>query len=102
MQALKDLLPAKKLDQYGLCAKVIDDQTIFYVCKRVLVEEYGARGGENITPVYYKEKEKRLLLSPRSSLWASEAHMRRAHIMKRINELLGSEVLAEVKVTSHF
>lgn len=99
MQALKELLPARNL---GICTKTIDDKTIFYVCKKVLVEEYGVRGGENIIPTNYQEKEKKLLLSPKSSLWASEAHMRRFHLVKRINELIGSPVLAEVKVTSHF
>lgn len=92
MRTLKDLLPQKRVAQ-----KVsIDDKTVFYLCKRVLVEEYGIRGGENIIPVLYKDGK--LFLSPRSSLWASEITLQKTHLCKRINALLGSDEVCEVKL----
>lgn len=97
MQSLKDLLPTKKIN---IVPKVLDEKTIFFVCKQVLVEEYGVRGGENIIPTFLKEKK--LFLSPRTSLWASEAHIRREHLVRRINDLLGSPVLVEIKISQHF
>lgn len=75
----------------------IDEKTVFYICKRVLIEEYGARGGENIIPSFYKEKK--LFLSPRSSLWSSEIWLARSRIQERINAMLGCEAVVEVKVT---
>ncbi len=99
MQALKELLPRKKIFVADTSPAMIDEKTIFYVCKRVLIEEYGARGGENIIPTYLKDKK--LFLSPKSSLWGSEAHMRRAHLVRRINDLLGSQILLEIKISQH-
>lgn len=102
MQSLKDLLPLKKIAAAEPVFRpaLIDEKTIFYVCKTVLVEEYGARGGENLIPTYLKEKK--LFLSPRTSLWASEAHIRREHLVRRINELLGGPVLVEIKISQHY
>lgn len=93
MKTLKDLLPRK------IAASVsgeADEKTVFYICKRVLVEEFGVRGGENVIPSFYREKK--LFLSPRSSLWSSEIWLSRGHIRKRINEMLGCEAVVEVKV----
>lgn len=92
MQTLKELLPKKQRTQ----PKEIDEKTIFHIARQVLVEEYGVRGGENIIPTYYKDKK--LFLAPRSSLWGSEAYLMREHIAKRINVILGSEEVKEVKI----
>jgi len=93
MRTLKDLLP-KKL---RAPLKEIDEKTIFHIAKQVLVEEYGARGGENIIPNYYKDKK--LFLAPRSSLWGSEIYLMREHIAQRINAILGSEEVKEIKIS---
>lgn len=93
MRTLKDLLPKKRLS----IPKEIDEKTIFHIAKRVVTEEYGARGGENIIPVFYKEKK--LFLSPRSSLWASEILLQRTRLCARINDILGTEAVKEIKIT---
>lgn len=93
MKTLQELLPKKR----GIPSGEIDEKTIFHIVKRVLVEEYGVRGGENIIPSFYKEKK--LFLSPRSSLWASEIYLMRDHLVKRINEVLGEETIKEIKIT---
>ncbi len=93
MRTLKELLPKKSRSGGG----DIDEKTIFHIAKRVVVEEYGVRGGENIVPVFYKEKK--LFLSPRSSLWASEILLQRRHLCQRINEVLGREEVQEIKVS---
>ncbi|MDO8565760.1 MAG: DciA family protein [Candidatus Moranbacteria bacterium] len=92
MRTLKELLPRKQLT----IPKEIDEKTIFHIAKQVLIEEYGARGGENIIPSYYKNKK--LFLSPRSSLWSSEAYLMREHLVSRINAILGSEAVKEIKI----
>ncbi len=94
MRTLKELLPLKKT---VLNPEVLDEKTVFYVCKRVLIEEYGVRGGENIIPSFYKEKK--LFLTPRSSLWSSEVWLQRDRIRERINTVLGCEGVVEVKIS---
>ena len=93
MRVLKDLLPKKSRAENG----GIDEKTIFHIAKRIVIEEYGVRGGENITPVLYKEKK--LFLSPRSSLWASEILLQRARLCERINATLGQDAVEEIKVS---
>lgn len=93
MRTLKELLPRER----DVAPKEIDEKTIFHIAKRILIEEYGARGGENIIPSFYKDKK--LFLSPRSSLWASEIYLMQDHLAQRINEVLGSEEIKEIKIT---
>lgn len=93
MRTLKELLPKKRLS----VPQEIDEKTIFHIAKRVVTEEYGVRGGENIIPTFYKEKK--LFLAPRSSLWASEILLGRTHICKRINDILGTEAVKEIKIS---
>jgi predicted nucleic acid-binding Zn ribbon protein len=93
MQTLKDLLPQKRTS----LSKEIDEKTIFHIAKRVLVEEYGIRGGENIVPTFYKDKK--LFLSPRSSLWASEVLLMREKLIRHMNMMLGSDAVKEIKIT---
>ncbi|MDD2766875.1 MAG: DciA family protein [Candidatus Moranbacteria bacterium] len=94
MRNLKDLLPRKRSSSVVV---EIDEKTIFHIAKRILIEEYGVRGGENIIPSFYKEKK--LFLSPRSSLWANEVYLMKEHITRRINEMSGNEVVKEIKIT---
>jgi hypothetical protein len=54
MKNIKDLLPKR---QVTTKVPVLDEKTIFYIAKKVLVEEYGLRGGENIIPSLYQEKK---------------------------------------------
>lgn len=93
MRILKELLPKKSHNEHG----DIDEKTIFHIAKRVVTEEYGARGSENIIPVFYKEKK--LFFSPRSSLWASEILLQRVRLRQRMNEILGREEVREIGVS---
>lgn len=93
MRTLKELLPKKQ----HAASRHIDEKTILHIAKRVVTEEYGVRGGENIIPVLYRDKK--LFLSPRSSLWASEILLQRVRLCQRINETLGVEEVHEVKVS---
>lgn len=92
MRTLKELLPKKHLS----ASKEADEKTVFYIAKRVVKEEYGMRGNENILPVLYKEKK--LFLAPRSSLWASEILLQRLRLCSRINDILGAEAVKEIRI----
>ncbi len=81
----------------GIPSTTVDEKTLFYICKKVLVEEYGIRGGENIIPVFYKEKQ--LFLSPKSSLWGNEVWLQRESLKRKINALIGAEAVVAIKIS---
>lgn len=98
MRTLKDLLPKNKKTtrfQAGLGVN-IDEKTIFFIAKKILVTEYGIRGGENIIPTLYKDKK--LYLSSRSSLWGNEIWLERESLKDKMNSLLGGEAIVEIKL----
>jgi hypothetical protein len=95
MRTLKDLLP-KKQTQARQKMSLLDEQTVFYIAKKILVEEYGLRGGENIVPTLYKDKK--LYLTSRSSLWGNEIWLEKESLKRKMNHLLGGEGIAEIKI----
>jgi hypothetical protein len=94
MKTIKDLMP-KRGGVYT--PEVLDEKTVFHVCRKVLLEEYGVRGSENIIPSLYKEK--RLFLSPRSSLWGNEVSLEREVLRNKVNTLIGSDAVSEIVVS---
>lgn len=96
MRTLKELLPQGQGLHTRIGVESVDEKTVFFVCKKVLIEEYGMQGGENIIPSFYKEKK--LFLSPRSSLWSSEIWLGRDRLRNRINITLGCEAVLEIKI----
>lgn len=93
MKNIKDLLPKR---QVATKVPVLDEKTVFYIAKKVLVEEYGLRGGENIIPSLYQEKK--LFLSSRSSLWGNEVWLEKERLRNKMNAWLGTEGIVEIKV----
>lgn len=97
MKNLKDLLPKKQLQtHHSGPGKGFDEQTVFHIAKKVLREEYGLRGIENIVPARYIEKK--LYLSSRSSLWGNEIWLERERLREQMNSFLGQEAIIEVKI----
>lgn len=97
MKTIKKLLSQKQKILSSSKEQEIDEKTIFHIAKLIIMEEYGKRGGENLTPTFYKDKK--LFFSPKSSLWASEIMLERAYICKRINKMIGAEVVKEIKIS---
>ncbi len=96
MRTLKDLLPKKQRDTHHKQVQNFDEQTVFYIAKKILMEEYGLRGGENITPTLFQEKK--LYLSSRSSLWGNEVWLEKERLKQKMNTLLGCEAIQEIKI----
>lgn len=90
MQTLKNLLPKKREKVLG----DVDEKTILYITKKILTEEYGLRGAENIFPTTYRNKKVFLLV--KNSLWMNEVFLCRESIQKRINLLLGEECICGI------
>jgi hypothetical protein len=93
MRNIRDLLPKR---QSSKAPVLLDEKTIFYIAKKVLVEEYGIRGGENIIPSLYQDKK--LFLSSRSSLWGNEVWLEKERLRDKMNTWLGTEGILEIKV----
>lgn len=97
MRTLKDLLPTKhRIARKKSKVFSIDEKTVFYVVRKIIQEEYGLRGGENIIPTLYKDKI--IFLSSISSLWGNEIWIERERLRGKINLLLGDEVIREIKI----
>ncbi len=94
MKTLRDLLPKRESKRVP---EMLDEKTIFHICRKVLLEEYGVRGSENIIPSLYKDK--RLFLSPRSSLWGNEISLEREALRNKMNAVIGSEAVDGIVVS---
>ena len=92
MRSLKQLLPERQ----PIVGGEADEQTVFFVCRRVIQEEFGARGSENITPAVFREKK--LYVSSAGSLWTSEVLLRKRLLQARINAVLGAETVLDIRV----
>jgi len=76
------------------CRGDIDDKTIVYLCNQYLRTEYGRRGAVAVQAVRIHGSV--VVIAVESALWAQEIWMRRAAIVRHINELCGAEVLTKV------
>lgn len=81
-------------DQNRKKNKQIDEKTIFHVFSQIILQEYGVRGQRGIIPSFYKEKI--LFIHFTQSLWAQEVWMNRAHIIKQLNDRIGSVVVHKI------
>ncbi len=94
MRTLRDLLPKKQI--FSATKNVLDEKTVFYIAKKVLTEDYGLKGVENIIPTLFQEKK--LFLSARSSLWGNEIWLEKDRLKEKMNKLLGTEAIQEIKI----
>lgn len=92
MKKLGLFLKNKNLQQ----KTVLDGQTVFYVFRKVIQEEFGKQGASNLQPDYYAKGK--LFIKTESSNWASELWMNRNKIIRGINKELGAEEVLEIKM----
>lgn len=79
---------------------ILDDQTVFYIFRKMVAQEYGVRGGQYIEARYYKNKK--LFVAAKNSLWMSELQLSRQHFIDAINKEIGSDAVNEIKIESSF
>lgn len=92
MRTIKDLIRR----QVAGIPDQIDEKVIFHIASRVIKEEYGRQGSENITPTFYKNNT--LFFTSQSSLWANEVLLKKVYICERICVVLGVGVVEEIKI----
>lgn len=76
----------------------MDDQTVFFVLKKVIKEEYGKFGLEKMKPGYFSNKT--LHIKTKSSAWASELWTNRNKLIKKINLELGGNYIEKMKMNN--
>ena len=74
----------------------IDDKTIFHILSKIIKQEYGNQGVENIIPEYYEKNT--IFVSFGQSLWAQEVWLNRGKLIDKVNNEIGSKVLYNIKV----
>lgn len=97
MQSLQSLLKTKGIvNSTKLNSAQVDDRTVFFVFYKVIQEEFGKMGRENLEADYFANKK--LFIKSKSSAWASHLWLEKERIARKINEELGGECVRELKM----
>lgn len=75
---------------------MLDDQTVFYVFRKVIKEEFGNVGIEKLIPDYYNNKT--IFVKSDSSAWKAEIWLQRDRIVRKMNAELGEGSIERIKV----
>jgi len=92
MKLIRNYLSKKNIFQ----PKALDDQTVFYVFRKVIKDEFGNVGIENLIPDYYNNKT--IFVKSDSSVWKSEIWLNRERIVRKMNVELGAGTIEKIKV----
>jgi len=92
MKSLRDLINKKKT----VGPLNLDDQTVFYVFRKVVKEEFGNVGVEKFTADYFGNKI--LHIKSTSSAWASELWLNKDKIVYLMNKELGEGSVRAIKL----
>jgi hypothetical protein len=92
MKLLKNYLAKRDIFQ----PKILDDQTVFFVFRKVIKEEFGSVGIEKLIPDYYNNKT--IFVKSDSSAWASEMWLQKDRIVRKMNAELGEGSIEKIKV----
>lgn len=92
MDLIRNYLSKKNIFQ----PRALDDQTIFFVFRKVIKEEFGNVGAEKLIPDYYNNKT--IFVKSDSSAWASEIWLNKDRIVRKMNIELGEGSIEKIKV----
>lgn len=92
MELIRNYLAKRNIFQ----PKALDDQTIFFVFRKVIKEEFGNVGVEKLIPDYYNNRT--IFIKSDSSAWASEIWLNKDRIVRKMNAELGEGSIEKIKV----
>ncbi|HFC76804.1 MAG TPA: DUF721 domain-containing protein [Candidatus Moranbacteria bacterium] len=92
MKALGNFLKYRNLKKN----KVLDQDTVFYIFKKIIKIKYGEVGFLNIKPVYYKKGE--IFLETGNSNWANEIWLNKKILIEEVNEKIGEDEIKKIKL----
>ncbi|HPN54672.1 MAG TPA: DciA family protein [Candidatus Moranbacteria bacterium] len=84
MKKIGSLLHKRKLAK-----KNIDPETVFYVFRQVIKEEYGKQGAANIVPVFFRDGKISIKIA--AANWKNEIQQNDQMVVQKINQHLGGE-----------
>lgn len=74
--------------------KELDEKTVLYITRNVIIREYGNKGGENIFPSVWREG--RLILKVAGSIWENELLFQKEFLKKTINQECGKKIIKDI------
>lgn len=86
------------LNRKELFRKKIDRKTIFYIFEIIIKEEYGKQGVKNIKPNFFEDKK--IFIKSANPFWANEVLEQKNNLIKKINEQLGDNEIADMIVSN--
>ncbi len=93
MESLKTHFSKKKTTP---SVKAVDEKTLFFVFKKIIVAQYGERGATQITLAFFKNGV--LGVRTESPLWANELFLMRGSLLDRLNKDLGGHMVSDLKL----
>jgi hypothetical protein len=94
MKDFKQLLKNKVVGRHA----PLDEKSVFYVFQKIIKEEYGKQGIENLKPVFFKDNK--IFVKAAGSAWGSEIWLNRENIVSLINKELGSNEIKEITMSN--
>ncbi len=88
MRDFQSLLQKKIASPATSSMKGMDQATITFLFTKILEEEYGIRGKENV--FVEKFEEKKLVIIVYKSLWYTELLLQRESLLVKLQEVIGS------------
>jgi hypothetical protein len=98
MRSLKEFMEKRGVG-YPQSPLRVDDKTIFHLFRKIVREEYGARGATELTPATFSEGV--LSVKANNPLYSSELWMRREAVIERINTALEGEGVKEIRLVRY-
>lgn len=95
MKSLRSLLHKKLPERLATKKMVLDDETVFFVFKKVIQAEFGNLGVENFQADHFTGKT--IFIRCQSSAWASELWLNKNKVVRLINKELGEDVIEDIK-----
>ena len=96
MRSLKDFIGKREGD---FRSAALDDKTIFFLFRKIVKEEYGSRGANELTPTAFAEGV--LSIKASSPLYSNELWIRRETLIDRMNRELGTSAVKEVQLVRY-
>lgn len=92
MKSLGNFLKYKNLKKN----KKLDQDTVFYIFKKIIKVKYGEIGSLNIKIDYYRDGK--IFLKMRNSNWANEIWLNKELLIIEINNKIGCNEIKDIKI----
>ena len=94
MKALGEFLKGRVFNKKSA---PIDDQAVFLLFRKVVLEDFGSIGLEKFTPQHYSS-QKTLSVKVESAVWANELWLKRERIIRKINQEFGERAVSKLQL----